>query len=572
MPTLLTSSQQALLQDEKNYLVSLHAALTRLKDAPAEVDDLRRAIVQLDELFLIVVVGEFNSGKSALINALLGQRLLEEGVTPTTTRVTLVNYGDQIQSSLGADGITTLSFSLDLLRELNIVDTPGTNAVIRTHEQLTRDFIPRSDLVLFVTSADRPFTESERQFLEHIREWGKKIVFIINKSDLLANDEPGLQQVNAFVAEHAQKLLGALPQMFVVSAKRAQAGDGRGSGMDGLREYVWSWLDESARLKVKFANPLGVADLVLRRAGDRVRIEQEKSSADVGTVAQIEQDIAEFEREVTGELSPRLAEIENAMLRLLARGLDFFDTQVRLYNILQLARGDQFRNEFEKNVLTGVTEEIKKNIRSAANWLVEKNQRHWQQVTTFLLKRRIELADRLVGEVQTPYDMQRHKLIDDVTDAAEAVVKTYDAEEQSRRLGAVVESSVLITGVVESIAVFVTTLGAIAYLSRPTDPVGVVFGGMLAIGGLFVIPFSRGRVKKVFRDKVEQVRVNLLEVLSAQFNSESNHLLSQLKDGVAPYTRFVHSEKTRLDESERVLRDSVAQVRVLQSRVDQVFK
>ena len=73
---------------------------------------------------------------------------------------------------------------VELLRDIHIVDTPGTNAVIREHEAITADFVPRSDLVLFVTSADRPFTESERQFLTAMREWGKKIVIVINKMDL----------------------------------------------------------------------------------------------------------------------------------------------------------------------------------------------------------------------------------------------------------------------------------------------------------------------------------------------------------------------------------------------------
>ena len=48
--------------------------------------------------------------------------------------------------------------------------------------------MPRSDLVLFVTSADRPFTETERAFLEQIRGWGKKIVVVINKIDILESD------------------------------------------------------------------------------------------------------------------------------------------------------------------------------------------------------------------------------------------------------------------------------------------------------------------------------------------------------------------------------------------------
>jgi hypothetical protein len=72
-----------------------------------------------------------------------------------------------------------------LLRDIHIVDTPGTNAVIREHEAITAEFVPRSDMVLFVTSADRPFTETERAFLEQVRGWGKKVVVVINKVDIL---------------------------------------------------------------------------------------------------------------------------------------------------------------------------------------------------------------------------------------------------------------------------------------------------------------------------------------------------------------------------------------------------
>ena len=76
----------------------------------------------------------------------------------------------------------------EFLREIAIVDTPGTNAIIRHHEELSRGFVPRSDLVLFVTSAERPLTESERGYLELIRDWGKKILLVINKADLLRDE------------------------------------------------------------------------------------------------------------------------------------------------------------------------------------------------------------------------------------------------------------------------------------------------------------------------------------------------------------------------------------------------
>src|SRR4030095_12897135 len=141
---------------------------------------LTTSIRQLEEIFLLVVVGEFNSGKSAFINALVGDTVLQEGVTPTTAQIHLLKKGDKTAPPSTAAGIRVVNAPSELLDAVHIVDTPGTNAIIREHERLTTDFIPRADVVLFVTSAERPFTESERVFLASIRDWGKKIVIVIN--------------------------------------------------------------------------------------------------------------------------------------------------------------------------------------------------------------------------------------------------------------------------------------------------------------------------------------------------------------------------------------------------------
>src|SRR5215216_3488222 len=205
--TVLTEPQAQFLREEKEALAAMQIALAKL-DLPGEaLDSLQKAILQLDELFLIVVAGEFNAGKSALINALLGQRVLAEGTTPTTSRVTLVKWGEAPTEQVVDASFTIYTYPLALLKELNIVDTPGTNAIIRQHERLTDEFVPRSDLVLFVTSADHPLTESERQFLERILAWGKKIVFVLNKVDIFES-ESALDEVRDFILKHATTILG----------------------------------------------------------------------------------------------------------------------------------------------------------------------------------------------------------------------------------------------------------------------------------------------------------------------------------------------------------------------------
>src|SRR6266542_2871520 len=251
--SVLNDEQARFLREEKEALSEIKLALAEL-DVPREaLATLQDAILQLDELFLIVIVGEFNAGKSALVNALLGEKVLPEGATPTTSRVTLVKWGEQAAEQVVDENFSIYAYPLPLFKELNIVDTPGTNAVIRHHERLTDEFVPRSDLVLFVTSADHPMTESERQFLDRIRAWGKKVVFVLNKADII-EDDTALQEVRNFVIKHATTVLGDPPELFPVSARLAQRArsepdlEQRGrlraaSRIDDLEQYITSTLD-----------------------------------------------------------------------------------------------------------------------------------------------------------------------------------------------------------------------------------------------------------------------------------------------------------------------------------------
>src|SRR5918996_267962 len=185
---LLSTDQDELLREERKVLARLRGALVRFNAAEEHQSALDRSIEQLDELFLLVIIGEFNSGKSAFINALVGASVAQEGVTPTTAQINVLQYGETASREVKDSNLHVITAPAPILRDIHIVDTPGTNAIIREHEAITERFVPRSDLVLFVTSADRPFTETERAFLEQVRAWGKKVVIVINKADILEDD------------------------------------------------------------------------------------------------------------------------------------------------------------------------------------------------------------------------------------------------------------------------------------------------------------------------------------------------------------------------------------------------
>src|SRR5918911_2454739 len=247
--------------------------------APADDRERLAALVhEMDELFLLVIVGEYNTGKSTFINALLGDEVFEMGDLPTTRAISILRHGDPGPPERAGEHLLVYRYPLDFLRELEIVDTPGTNSIERMEEAITRGFVPRADLVLFVTSLLQPLTASELDFLGHIREWGKKVVFVVNGADRRNSDEQ-LERVRDYLArEVASRLGGPPPAIYVVSAlealraKRAAAGDGSApkpldphNEYPALERYVMETLRQTERVRLKLLSPLGVLRNVLAR-------------------------------------------------------------------------------------------------------------------------------------------------------------------------------------------------------------------------------------------------------------------------------------------------------------------
>ncbi len=580
--SVLTTDQSLLLNDEKETLSNILLRLAEM-DVPREsLATLQKATQQLDELFLIVVVGEFNAGKSALINAMLGEKVLAEGVTPTTSRVTLIKWGETKTETVVDEGYAIVTYPLPLLKEVNIVDSPGTNAIIRQHERLTDEFVPRSDLVLFTTSADRPLTESEHQFLQRILGWGKKVVFVLNKSDIF-EDEAALQEAREYVLKHATLTLGEPPILFPVSARLAQRAQAEpdeslrqklraASHLDELEAYISTTLDDSARLKLKFSNPLGVAENLIDRASTAVQGQKDELQEDRVTVHSLETTVSAYEHDLQIELAPRLAEVDNILHKLEMRGLDFFDRTLRLTNIHHLVRGDRIRMNFEKEVLTDVSQQINEQVQNIIDWLVDKDLREWQQVMTYLQRRQTANLDHVVGGAGGPQAIHRRELIDKLGKRVDIIVEGYDRVKEASQLAANVETAVAQTALFEAGAVGLGVLVSTALLSSALDITGVIAAGTLAIVGIFIIPYKRMKAKEDFRKKIVTLRETLHEALTTAFKTESANAISRLRDNISPYTRFVYAEQERVQKAEDLLNELRQSISALRVRVETIVK
>src|SRR5829696_8475818 len=571
---ILDERREALVERERELLERLVAFLKNFGAPPEDVDLVRRALSDLEELFLLVIVGEFNSGKSAFVNALLGADISEEGVTPTTDRITLLRYADEPAEKGRRDGVLEKGYPNEFLREIAIVDTPGTNAIIRHHEELSRGFVPRSDLVLFVTSAERPLTESERGYLELIRDWGKKVVVVVNKADLLQGKEAA-RQVRSFVEGGIRSALGLAPPVFLVSAllaKKAKAATStierdallRASGFDELEGYVTDLLDEEGRVRLKLESPLGVVEELTRRYKAAMDERLSLLEEDFRTSENVESQLGLYVEDMKRDFKARLAEIENIIHSLNERGDAWLEENIRLMNVRELVHQKKVQERFKREVVADTGELIDERI----DWMVDRNLKQWRMVVEYVERRRQARYDeRLIGEVGDRFEYNRGQLLQSVGKNATSVVQRYDRERESEQLAASIQGALAQTAVAEVGAVGIGAVIVALATTRFLDVTGLIAAAIIAGYGLFVLPNQRRKAGREFREKTDSLRERLGEVVGRQFDKELNRSVERMRNAIAPYTRFVRTEHARMTEASSTLSEVDKEVEGLKESI-----
>ena len=542
-----------LLARERSVLTDLHVTLARFDADPGHLEDLRTALRDLDGLFMLVVAGEFNAGKSSLLNALLGERVMPEGVTPTTDRITVVTYGDSASEAEDGSAIVRRTYPSELLRDIALVDTPGTNAIILRHQELTERFIPRSDLLLFVTSADRPFTQSEREFLELISSWGRKVLMVVNKIDIL-DDDSQREEVIRYVREHARETLGVTPEVFGVSAKAAAAARAGGdaaalqaSGLPALEAAIRERLG-SERLRLKLLSPIGVANHNIARYKTLHAERLKLLTDDSGSLNEIERQTSQFTKDLKREFETHLVRLKDILRDVETRGDAFFDDTVRLRRIPKLLNTKAVQQEFESKVLSDTEHRIESALGELVDWYIQRTLQYWEDVMRFVNDRRAVEEERVIGEIGGRFQYDRQALVNGLRQRAEDALSDFGDEAASRRLADELQGAVFRTGLLNVSGI---GLGAavLAFISTAAlDVTGVMLGLTMVTVGLFVLPRQRAKAKRELRDKMQELRDGLAEGLTSQFETEIAKSQAALEGAISPYTRFVRAELERVEQ------------------------
>ncbi|MEC0304680.1 dynamin family protein [Terribacillus saccharophilus] len=272
----------------KEYVLKIRTSLEETLPQSHNISRLNELLEDMEaDYYTVVVVGEFKNGKSTFINALLGQELMPADATPTTATINAIFHQDEpalhIVSQDGSIQESELSSNMlrrytasgnfrpeevkylkvftpaDLLRErIVLVDTPGVNDVNEQRAEVTHQFIPRTDILIFITSIEAGMSSTEAKFLEeYAMKHGKNIIFVTNFIDRL--DEEELDEAIEYVERRIQHVMqDAEQRVYPISAKLALEAKERqeeelyaASGFKAIEEAIQKKLLSSERSQQK---------------------------------------------------------------------------------------------------------------------------------------------------------------------------------------------------------------------------------------------------------------------------------------------------------------------------------
>lgn len=247
----------------------------QLKQTVSDVSD------RIDDPFMFVIVGEVKAGKSSFINALLESKkeICKVAPTPMTDTIQQIIYGEEEKIESVSEFLKRIYQPVDILKQIAIVDTPGTNTIVKYHQEITEQFIPASDLIVFVFEAKNPYRQSSWEFFDYIKnEWHKKIIFVLQQKDLI--DAPDLDTNIQGVIDQAIKKGIPEPNVFAVSAKQELNDQKEISGFKNVRNFIREKITSKQAGLLKIENNVATSRTINDKIYEGVELRKKQYEAD----------------------------------------------------------------------------------------------------------------------------------------------------------------------------------------------------------------------------------------------------------------------------------------------------
>jgi len=571
--------QQFLPEEALRTVEAERALLTRVREfaeafEPGGEDQkrVRELLAHLDGMFLLVVVGEVKAGKSSFINALLDADVCPEGPLPLTDRVHVLGYGERDEEFVDEPHIARRTVPVENLKRMNIVDTPGTNSPLKRHQEITEGFLPRADIVFFVTSIDCPLTQTELDLLGQIRErYRKEVACVLAKADLRTDEDRAV--VLEYLQDSFRERLGFTPPVFPVSAvlvRRARQEDDDGlleeSGFPAVQKYIVDNLSETQRVRLKLKSPLGAVSDVLTRLDAAASAQGSVLEQDFAGWTAIQEQV-EFAATSLKERSERhLAPILVAFENLEARGRRYLRDRIRVRHLRLFSDAGRFREDFTREVLRDAGAEIERKVGDAAQWLGEETKALWERSLAHFHET-VPLAryrDQIAAGAGPRFQETREETLARIRESARRDFQAWDVEAERARIRSLASRSLARVLGTEVVAAGVGATVVATLMPTLVGGLGLALAGVIAVGGFLILPARRQKAIEGFEEGVRRTRDALLEAMREAIGEEADRAAAAVLDAFAPFHDFYESRRRALKRTRdgaAALQDEVAKLR-----------
>lgn len=529
-----------------SFLQELHDFVieTNNKEFQKIVSDLRSNI---NEPFLFVVVGEVKAGKSSFINALLEANICKVDAAPCTDVVQKIEYSEQpIESSL-SQFYKKIGAPAEILKTIAIVDTPGTNTVIEHHQDITQNFVPNSDLVLFVFPAKNPHTQSAWELLDYIsEEWKKNVVFILQQADLAREDE--LEVNIEKVKEYAIQRGISSPKVFATSAI-LELDEKANSGFAEVRKFIQDTITGGKHLKLKLLSNIDTSEQVIIKTNDSLEKLKNSLDKDLAFVTKIKQRLETGEKHSTYEINSLVDRLVSNYDKISNDVKSEFEEGLSIASLFKRTFGAIFNKDSSiKNWIEKLQQRFESKLKSSFEEIADDGAKHFLNGIRILLQNLIDELDIKEqqkinkDELYIKIGEERREVIQDVKSKVTDLLANDSFTTFINSNPSNLAPTAMGGGLLTVIGAIILSTTQVAFLDITG---GILTGaGLLIAGGVLI--FKKSKIIKQFKEGLDSGKEKFSQELSQKLNSKLNLIYEDINRSFVPFYEYTEQENNRL--------------------------
>lgn len=539
-----------------------------------ELDTLQALLRDISEPLLFVVVGEVKSGKSSLLNALFGNEFAKVDVLPATGRVYIFRYGPEEKLTEVSSKLTERYLPIPFLRDFNVVDTPGTNTMVKEHQMVAEDFMPRADIVLFVFSVANPWTQSNWEFLDFLQKtWLKNVIFVLQQIDLREPTE--IDVIQRHLQDTAMRRLGFVPPIFAVSARKALLA--RTSGLDKeklweesafapLEEQINFIVTESSTRMLKLRSTFQAARVTLEDLNREIRGFLDKISGDTAVLDRLDGLLETRREQMLRQTTTLVREVERAYDETTKERAQFFRQSQRWWRSFNLVwRRNAGQQELHSKLETQLRQLMQPQMEKAIRTLEADLRGLWPQMQDLLENQLSADLQKEARQSVPDFAGQRRELSESIQTAFIDILAGKSLQERLDRSYA--QTSISLRIVVATIVV----AGGVAGFVRSRDPIvaiaALIVAGICAIAGIFLAFNHRRKVLCDYERQLSPKRIEFSQTLERQFAKAIDSFCAEMAKKFRSLSEICETRLRRYQPSSERADELETKLTELKSRV-----